>query len=243
VKYVEIIVHAFSLNYPQYAALLAYQLSSLVIHPPRCRVIVTICCVKKDSLIDEVISYFKENTNIILNPLYLSVRKISRRSIGRNIAALNTSADIVWFADADYFFGEGVLDNLSKFDWPDDVSIVYPHKIRISFLHSLGDETIEKMMDGFPQILNINESEYGRCTYDRAIGGVQIIKGDLARSHGYLNGRRKYFKQLEVPFSTTGEDIPFRIVCERLGKSAPLEIPNIFRIRHTESALKNHSVP
>jgi len=240
-KSIELITHAYSVVYPQYAALLAYQLSSLELHKPECKVTATICCTLNDKAVQRVLSYFRENTDVDIQTLLLSNEEISRRSIGRNIAAKNSSGDIVWFADADYFFGITCLDTLSTMNWPDDVSIVFPGKIRINSTHILGDITINKMLGRFI-VLDIDPKEFGRSTLLTAIGGLQIVKGDFAREFGYLNHREKYLVPLDIPFRTTLEDVPFRKFCESKGKMKNIKLPNLYRIRHTDSALATHAV-
>jgi len=241
VKNIEIVVHTYAIEYPHFAKLLAYQLSSLALYPPMfCKVKVTVCWTSADVRVYEVMRWFMLNTEVHVVGKSLQLNDIGRRSIGRNKCALETKADIVWFADADYFFGEGCLDTLAGIDWSVDTSIVYPRHVRISKNFEIGDKQILQM-DPI-EVRNIDKSGFGRMTYHRAIGGIQIVKGDFARKHGYLNNRKKFQKPTDKPFADTIEDTPFRQHAEKYGKMEGIRLPNLFRIRHSESALTNHNV-
>ena len=65
-KSIEIITHAYAIKYPHYAALLAYQLSSLILYPPNCKVINTICHTKTDKAVGRVLRYFRTKVGCTL---------------------------------------------------------------------------------------------------------------------------------------------------------------------------------
>jgi hypothetical protein len=239
-KSIEIIVHAYAISYSHYAALLAYQLSSLVIYPPKCKVRITICRVLEDEKVQKTIDYFYKNETLDINSFLLTKKEIGRRSIGRNKAALESTGDIIWFADVDYFFGENCLDFLSEMDWPKNASIIFPRRNKITRYHGLGDEIINRMI-GRPRTLDIDKGEFKKFSQKKAIGGLQIVKGEFARKYGYCR-RRAWQMPLDPPFSNTREDVVYRKFCETQGVMVGITLPQLFRIRHTTSALETHIV-
>lgn len=236
---VEIVSHAWAERFPIYAAALTYQLSSLVLHPPqKCRVSVAVCCTLGDARVAEVIANFYKRYKLDIRTVLLDVPSLGRRAIGRNAAAKSTEADIVWFADVDYVFGHDCLDALAVMEWPDDVSIVFPKRIKIQCDHATGDKELEFVLHRsmkFAGIVGVLTDQFVDHTHNRAIGGVQIVRGDLARRHGYLDGHAKWQKPLtDGKMFHTSEDMAFRRQCKEHGRAMGIELPNVFRMRHSE---------
>jgi hypothetical protein len=80
-----------------------------------------------------------------------------------------------------------------------------------------------------PAIIDIDPADFVPLNYDRAIGGVQIVPGEIARTRGYCNGRRRL---LTVPSSFGGfsDDVTFR---RSLGTNGtPIDFNGVYRIRH-----------
>ena len=158
----------------------------------------------------------------------MSNEELFRRAIGRNYAALRTEADVVWFTDADYCFGEGCLDSIH--DLMDaDSGLCIPETVKINVDHATGNAAIERERENpLPQIV---ESEFKTRKEKKAIGGIQIIGGNLARKIGYLKGTR----WVEPVDASKG----FRSCkCDKVWRShnnlsaTRLPIRNVYRMRH-----------
>ena len=239
-KRIEIVTHAYAEEYPHFAKLLAFQCSSLILYPPECDVQLTVCHAKSDSAVGKVLRFFRRR-KVNINSIEMAVGEVGRRSIGRNIAAKASKADIVWFADADYFFGPACLDRLSTVSWSDDVCIRYPKRVLISKDFVTGDATIARMPNRLG-IVDVRNDAFITTRYWKAIGGAQIVKGDLAREFGYLDQHPKWQQTTNRPFHDTVEDSTYRMFCLSKGYMDTLILPELYRIRHTTSALNDHDV-
>ena len=112
------------------------------------------------------------------------------RSIGRNLAAMSTEADWIWFTDADYWFTTPCWEWFAQHLPSDETSLIYPRVVMNNHDHSLGDACIEKAR-GADGLLAANPEDYFPRRMPKAIGGVQIVPGSVARERGYLKGLRK----------------------------------------------------
>jgi len=144
---------------------------------------------------------------------------------------LSGSADIFWFADCDYFFGEGCLDSLGDHIWSNDCVGVFPRMVQISKTHTIGDNTLGLISD---KALNINPNDFENKQYYRAIGGAQIVRGSVARQCGYLGNDSKWQSPTNTPFKDTKEDVFFRRQLKVYGKIVGIDLPNCFRLRHSQ---------
>jgi len=227
---VEIVSHCYSESDPCYAVFLDFQLSSILLNPSSCKVQMTVCCTPSDERTQKVLEFFKNKLNLKI--IELSVEKLGRRSVGRNMAAKQTEANFVWFADTDYLFGDNCLDTLVEYEWEKKRVLVYPRKVRFHKRHELGDSLV-KQHDGTVGIFGVNEDEFVTKTNKMAWGGIQIARGDHVRKHGYLDGFQKFMKGAEKPFADFRDDVRFRKCCEKKGITLPLRIPNLYRLRHS----------
>jgi len=169
---IEVVSHCFAKHYPHYAAALCYQLSSLILHPVRsAHVTAMICFDPNDHQTYWMVDWFRRRYDINVKIISLDFPYLGRRAIGRNIAALQSKADIIWFTDVDVCFGDGCLDTLANFHWPDDVSIVYPPDTWISQTHETGDRTLARV-DGHSQLIDIDLNEFIPKRYNSPIGPV-----------------------------------------------------------------------
>ena len=242
-KIVEIVTHCWAGQYTHFASALHYQLSSLVLYPPKdCEVQSTVCWLYNDKVTEEVINTFLSQRSIrIKSVVFRDPLELGRRSIGRNYAAKGTGADIVWFADADYLFREGCLDHLVSLPWPGEVTMVYPRSARIASTHGIGDKMLARDREG--RLLDIDPKDFISHGHRKAIGGVQIVRGDFARRHGYLNGQRPWSQPAKSPFADFHDDIAYRRYCLGLGQIVGVELPNVFRIRHTTTTYEGPKAP
>ena len=191
---IEIISHVY--NPPgtdQYAQLLKWQLASLVNHPPVVdyRMTVFYCGNPKDKPLINTLDRFPNIRDLCtgldwkFDFISMSREELFRRAIGRNYRALKTEADVIWFTDCDYLFGEGCLDSIHEL-MDADSGLCIPETVKINVNHATGYAAIERERENpLPQIV---ESEFKVRKEKKAIGGIQLIGGNLARKIGYLKG-------------------------------------------------------
>ena len=115
----------------------------------------------------------------------VSLGEVFQRSIGRNSVALSTGADCVWFCDCDYLFVNDCLDHAIEATALSPDSIVYPIYVAVTS-HEDGDAIISRMKDK-KSLDPAQMALFYPRNETKAIGGIQIVHGNLARSHGYLN--------------------------------------------------------
>jgi len=234
-KTIEIVSHCWAKKLPHYASALRYQLSSLILNrPKRCKVKATICYSMDDSLTNGVLDEFESIRTfegLDLQRLAFSPGELGRRSIGRNLAAKITDANIVWFSDVDQCFRDGILDLLATMKWPSGASMIFPGEIQIHKDHATGDVVLANA-EG---ICDIDPTDFISKRYSRAIGGVQIVQGSFARQYGYLNHESKWQLITNGNFDRCRCDQPYRKFCGEKGKIQKVRLPGLYRLRHTES--------
>jgi len=234
-KRVEIVTHCYARELVHYSAALCYQLSSLIFHVPKeAEIEITICCDPNDSLTRRVITFFEGSPEFNLRLIPLDIEYLGRRAIGRNIAAKSSRADIVWFTDADYVFQEDCFDTLVGLHWPIDVTMVFPKRIKIHKDHATGDKALDRVIRE-PRLIGIEEMDFVDKSYNRAIGGVQIVQGQFARRYGYLDRFTKWQQPVDSFKSCKGDPV-YRNFCKRKGQIRGIDLPGVFRMRHTQAA-------
>lgn len=222
---IEIVTHCW-----RYSRCLAYQLSSLVLYPPRgtdCTL--RVFCAKEDAPTVRMIEWFIKHTKIKLWPTVLPRSQLLHRAIGRNMACDFTKADWVWFTDADYFFREGCLDTLARVETK--AKLIFPGKTYFTNDHAIGDRYA--YLANTPGILDIDEADFKPHKLNRAIGGVQIVPGDVAREYGYCRNHKGYQSPVEGDkFIRNHSDKQFR---KDLGTGGmKVDLPGVYRIRQTD---------
>lgn len=210
---VEIVTHVYG---DFYAALLAEQLRSLVKH--RCTVSLSVCFSMDERMaVYEAIGEL-DRIVCIVNWMPLDTPQLLNRNIGRNLAARATTADWIWFCDADYLFGPGSLEALANID-PAESPLFYPQTVyKSTFFY---DDEPEAAFDW---------SRYVPSRLRLAIGGAQIVPGDVARKHGYLDNPHDQRPVKGDKFLNTRGDSGFRHSLGTSGKA--VDIPNVYRLRH-----------
>ena len=248
---VEIVSHCW-----RYSHLLAYQLSSLINHPPQnVDVVMTVFYSEEDEATTQLLAFFAERfaelgaeqgeehgadqgvehraeqkgAKVRCNWQQLTPPQLFRRSIGRNQAALNSSADWVWFTDCDLYFGAGALDSLGQVLQGCNQPLVYPREERVTAL--LTDDSPMLKATKVPEVVAISEADFETKTVTRATGPLQITHGDVARRMGYCKDVSVY-QRPEPKWAKCREDRAFRWMLETQG--TPVDIPAVYRIRHLE---------
>ena len=230
----EVVSHCFAKKLPHYAKALHYQLESIA----NCRmtgvdVRAVICLDPDDKRTMEVLAQYVRDRRGegLLRVVSLRMREFSRRCIGRNQAALATKADVVWFSDVDQMYSVDAFYDLAETDWQ-GAAMVYPGQIMISKDHVTGDSFLRGDAPGVPGDFVVKK-------YNRAIGGVQIVKGDFARQFGYLNGT-EWMKFVPVEnndvLPSFRDDIAYRRFCHEHGGIRKIELRGVYRIRHSTTS-------
>jgi len=239
---IEIVSHCYAVQNTHFAGALRYQISSLELYKPKnCDIQLTVCADIDDDLTTRVLQWGRKKTEVSIKIIHLSTPYMTRRSIGRNIAAKDSQADLVWFADVDECFYDGLLSRLCEFSedgWKSEWNMIYPKMIQISRDHKTGDRYLLPAVES-EVLVDINPSDFVDWKYTRAIGGVQIVRGTLARKHGYLDGEEKWLKPREdgIVLGDFSDDCRYRRFCgDREKKVEGVDLPGLYRIRHTRTS-------
>lgn len=231
----EVVTHCW-----RYWRALTYQVSSLILNPPAyCDVTLTIfCCPEEDKNTAkrlEQIAEWSWPSNVAHKVWPVSRGQLCRRSIGRNLAAKATAADVVWFIDCDMTLGEGAIDKLASEIWSKPQGVLfYPRRVMVPE-QKRGDDLIMAAteVDG-PCMLD--QTGFKSKRYNRAIGGVQIVRGESARHDGYLPDNKK-FQSPSHEWRRTFEDRVYRSWLDKRhgsGCGHKVCLPQVCRIRHTQ---------
>lgn len=236
---IEIVTHVYAEKLPQYAVFLRAQLTSLLRNSGHVNYRVSVCYSSTDFVVGCILNHFENYIPIRI--IDLDRGSLFRRSIGRNIAAKQTDADIVWFTDVDHVFGLGCLESLQE-EWnrsdPRPV-MVWPKELQITESHGAGDSwwKANRVRIG---ILEMGGMTFERKNVTRAIGGIQIVSGDAAREYGYLDGWKKFQTPVspDIPFPNFRDDVKYRKFIMSKGPSKFVDIKNLYRIRHSAVTYK-----
>lgn len=248
----ELVVHCFSGGaVPIYHKLLSYQLASLLMKPPKINVQITVCCTNGDRATEMVLDFFAGRFKSLergseLKRLILRPTNLFRRAIGRNRAALRSESEMIWFTDVDHVFEEGCLDAahaaaMAKCKNP-YTNMVFPRALNINKTHEHGDDALKRFDQFGPGVITIRPDDFVVRRNKRAWGGLQIVRGDWCRVHGYLN-HTKWQNPVDPDegFRQCKCDVPFR---KAVGESKAITVPNLYRIRHSragrDGGKKNH---
>jgi hypothetical protein len=220
---IEIVTHCFG---ERFATLLNYHLSSIVLNESQ-PVTATVIFATNDKLTTKVLSHFGviDRPWITWNFIHMPIQSVYQRPIGRNLAAKSSKADVIWFTDADYVFGDGCLNAV----WvPQDDGIYHPeHEYRTTRKSKVQMiDALLKKSDIEVGIVPIDPSKFVITDIRRAVGGVQIISGDTARKIGYLPDNKDWQKPLEQYNRDDGSAF-WRNLFTKFGT---MVIPNVFRI-------------
>lgn len=214
----------------QYGNMLTYQLSSFVNYPPKdLSLTVTVFYNEEDDETNRTLAFFSkiDTENVTWNFQPISKPKLFRRAIGRNMAALATNADWVWYSDCDIIFHQGCLDSLSKALQGKRGGLYYPRQERKTPMLAESDPMLQKQRK--PQLVDITAEEFTLHPIKKAKGAFQIVNGDIARAIGYCDGMRAF--QTEVAhWSKTFEDTAFRWLLQTPGEAVDIE--SVYQIRH-----------
>lgn len=242
-KSIRLVTHCYAATLPQYARFLAYQIASIHVYRPQCQVVLDVCYDPTDTATVSVLNYYlglQCDSFLRLRPMELA--RLGKRCIGRNESCLESQEDVVFLTDVDHLFYETALDDVVEAmdQAPENAAMIYPTTIEIMRTHFSGDSYASQDYHTRPFLLP-GASLFEAKHYNRAIGGVQIVRGSVARNFGYLQGT-SWLNPLESkqkPFGTFRDDLAFRRQCEQVGAIVPLSsMPNIKRMRHSSTSYK-----
>ena len=238
---IQLVTHVYAKVLPQYSIFLRAQLTSLLRSQFDDFTGITVCYTHDDQRVVDVLDYFDPLFDGLLIRRPMSEPYLFRRSIGRNMAALNCSADILWATDIDHVFGPDCLRDLqTQWDQLDEKpSLAYTGEIQIQAAHSQGDQFVaEHVADR--GLLGIEGLQFIKKKYLQPVGGVHILNGDFARRHGYLRDISKWQRPEidQKPFRCFRDDRAFVKYCRTNGSTKRIQVPGIFRLRHTETTYK-----
>lgn len=225
---VEIVSHCWN-----YSKLLTYQLSSIALFPPKdVDLTMTVFYTKEDERTCRLLDFFDtiRLDNVHWNWWQIEERVIFRRAIGRNMAALATKADWVWFTDCDQMFREGCLDSLAELMPQQTGPLYFPRYTNCTKLQPLESPLLRKV-EGDPQVVDIDPEFFAPVLHTKAIGAVQIARGDIVREIGYCKDEKRHMKPARR-MTRAHADVVFRRILGTDGE--PLDIPGCYRIGHQQ---------
>ena len=169
----------------RYGHFLTYQLSSLVIHrTSRFDLTMTVYYSPEDEPTQEVLRFFGdiELPGITWDWQQLPKESLFRRGIGRNLTAKRSTADWIWFTDADVVFGEQCLESLAELLQDRDDVLVFPALMRATAL--LQEENPVLRRGGMGSALMDLPLQHSVLLgqAERAMGPYQIVPGRRARA-------------------------------------------------------------
>lgn len=240
---IEIVTHVYAETLPQYAAFLRVQLSSLVVNRPYANVQIGVCYTPSDKAVVAVLDEFRPLLADRLIDWPMTKKALFRRSIGRNVFAKSTIADLVWFTDVDHYWDAGCLDALAEIYQRNSLPpLIYPRTVLVPSDHGASDEFWGSIVAAKgPVVPDPFAMNWEPKVYRKAIGGVQIVAGWYCRQHGYLDGSKKWLKLAlgTKPFPCFRDDVKFRKTCEVNGGARAIDLPGVRRLRHTATTYRS----
>lgn len=254
---IEIVTHAYSGHHDQYRAFVALQAESLIRYPLPNRHQVSysvVTCIRDFEILGTLALFSKrlDEAGVCLNVMAMDKGHLHRRCIGRNRICLGTNADVLWFCDVDYWFGEGCLKSVVDQVYADD-GLKTPGRYFCHREHSDGDAMVRKviyMLDHPTDVTDplkgfaIDTREFFERKNKTAIGGLQIVGREAVqglngegRAKGYLNATEwmnpREGDDLAKGVQRTKDDVAWRKRYKM--KTERIKIANLYRFRHTEA--------
>lgn len=235
---IEVVSHCWA-----YSRLLCLQASSLILHPPdpaKVSIVHTVFYSREDFETVAMLEWLRSQqwpAAVRWRHWPLETPSLLRRAIGRNLACKDTKADVIWLADADYLFGDGCLDSLAD-EWPKVTGpLAYPRYSIRSASDPAGDAEIARVVPEHcgPSLCDVDYAAGCGEITRRAIGGIQIYRGDVARERGYLPDTR--WQRPADRWKRTFDDRAFRGWLGTPGES--IELKNLYRVRHSQKGRDN----
>ena len=236
--HLEIVSHCWD-----YSRLLTYQLSSLVLFPPtKLQVTISVFYAPDDIRTVQVLEHFSKQHihNIEWKWRELPRPSLVRRAIGRNIVALETKADWIWFTDCDVIF-RGCLDFLPSTLDKVSTDLCYPMNVVYSKCIRCGHQML--MNANIIQTLDINPSDFNLsrpAVINRAMGPFQIARTSALCDKGYCNLYPQFLQPSPDCYADRcPEDVMFRKTLGGYYYGTAINIPHVYVISHYEKGEGN----
>lgn len=232
-----------------YTRLMAYQLSSLYMHPPSSKhsVSMTMCYTPEDEPTEKWLEFFqslKWPDNCKLYTMPMSQPEVCNRGIGKNrfaqrVISGELPADWVHCTDVDYVFYLNYFDSVCDFleSLKSPPALVFPWGIS-TFDFALTDKLLEDAK-GEPRLLHLPWNRCDRCPQKLrvAIGGVQFMpRSTLEMMGGYCAKSKRAQAPSPHGWRENKEDRGFRVELLAAGGKIQRVRPfrNLFRLRHRQ---------
>ena len=225
---IEVVSHCWN-----YAPMLTYQLSALVLAPPQeVDVVMTVCHCPEDRETVALLEFFGRQVvpRVRWNWVELPRSGVLRRGYGRNLAARASTADWVWFTDCDVVWAKGAFDGLATALTGCRAALVYPREEHCTKMLPPNDQLLDRGKQG-GRVLAVNFDQFTVHRPNRATGPLQIARGSVVRRMGYCDAL-PCFRTAADRWRKTYEDSAFRWLLGTRG--TPLDVPGVYRIRHVE---------
>lgn len=252
-KSLELVVHCFAGKLSLYADHLRFQLASLIDNPPKAVVSYSLFWAgpQYDRATSNVIEEFDSllRPNVLFRTFIQPRELLFRRAIARHFRSQWNQSDVLWYCDADMYFGYGSIDSVCA-QVGDDGKLYFPRRTMMSIDHETGDKAVASQGD-WPKI---NPAEYRSQKNHFAIGGIQILGQNTALRTGYFGFKqgepgynRRHTKWVqpvdpEKPFAEFRDDCAWRrhhfSMTGGEDRQVKIDVPNLFRLRHTLSSLR-----
>lgn len=233
-----VVTHCWAVKNPQYAVFLRCQLSSLLSDPPAIPTTPIVAYATDDAATAAVIADFDAMAPGWVHTIPLTSRQMWRRSIARNIAAQNYGRRdaLLWFTDCDYLFGPGCIHAAyTEWEKANKPAMIWPYYVLANNDKAAVDRMVADYLRQPTHGMLLPQIDYITPTkVTRAIGGLQIVCGDYARTRGYVPYGR-WQREPNVPFPNFRDDVAFRRDLERTHSCVTVtKLPGLLRLRHTE---------
>ena len=252
----EVVSHIYSGSMAQYWQAMCYQLTALeqaVAEGVDVTATVFCCPVVNDPATHAMLDVFAGDW---LRRIELPKLRLYRRSIGRNMAALATAADVVLFTDCDYVWPATTFRSAEQKFKPTAI-MSFARFISMHRDPVRGDAVIARLASpGRATLPEFTEVDWMVRRELRGIGGNQWVDGDYCRKYGYLNSSTTFqadADRIDIPFWNFRDDASFRRgVGAYLGISGRkpngrrrefygngMDLPGVARLRHVMAPYKN----
>jgi len=226
--HVEIVSHCW-----RYSHLLRFQLSSILLYPPQhTQLTLTIISSPEDQETGELLSFYasKPVRNVTWNFVSVDKSQLFRRAIGRNLRAKSTQADWIFFSDCDQMFYHDAIDQLGTALQGRQEPLLFPRIVKRSLrVHSVDEVLRTDVPSSSRWIVEADAKYFDPSVHDKAVGGTQIVHGDVARQIGYCEAI-PFYQQPVTTWRKTYEDRVFRWLLGTHGMA--IDVPHIYRIEH-----------
>jgi hypothetical protein len=108
--------------------------------------------------------------------------------------------------------------------------LYFPRVTLFNITKASGDAYSDRAV--VPGIYDIDPADFVEHRPSKAIGGIQIVPGDVARRYGYCDGQENLLRPVtDGRWQVTRGDTAFREILGTRGRA--IDLPNCYRIRQS----------